>query len=192
MDSGLAAARRPGMTIAGADDMQALRLLFSPFGRLGPKVFIFNAIAVYAVGVAAQWLAIPDIQVNAGIWPFVIVQALLIWIWYALHAKRLHDADRSAGLAAGAALLYALSVVLLLIVATNFFQPYVGGPSDSSATAVLNVTVFIAVLLELMRMSVHELNTSVVGIFIVMAFSPMIVALALTVWAASRPSVPRQ
>jgi uncharacterized membrane protein YhaH (DUF805 family) len=120
------------------------------------------------------------------------LQALLIWIWYALHAKRLRDADRPTGLAAGAALLYALSVVLLLIVATNFFQPAIGGPSDSSATAVLNVTVFLAVLLELTRMSVHDVNTLVVGVFVVMAFSPMVVALAVTVWAASQPSAPRQ
>src|SRR5580704_5726308 len=167
--------------------MQALRLLFSPSGRLGPQVFIFNAIAVYAVGVAAQWLAIPDIQANAGIWPFAIVQALLIWVWYALHAKRLHDADRSAGLAAAAALLYGLSVVLLLILATSFFRPHIGGPSAPAATAVLNVTVFLAVLLELMRMSARDLNTLVIGIFIAMAFLPMGVAIAVTVWAATRP-----
>jgi uncharacterized membrane protein YhaH (DUF805 family) len=172
--------------------MDALRLLFSPSGRLGPQAFIFNVIAVYAIGVAAQWLAAPRIQGNAGIWPFVAVQALLIWIWYALHAKRLRDAGRLIGLAAGAALLYALSVVLLLIVATNFFQATSGGPSDSGATAVLNVTVFLAVLLELTRMSVHDVNTLVVGGFVIMAFSPMIVALAVTIWAASQPSAPRQ
>jgi uncharacterized membrane protein YhaH (DUF805 family) len=172
--------------------MDALRVLFSPSGRLGPRAFIYNVIAVYSVGVAVQWLAAPRIQGNIGIWPFVAVQALLIWIWYALHVKRLRDAGRPTGLAAGAALLYALSVVLLLIVATNFFQLSAGGPSDSGATAVLNVTVFLAVLLELTRMSVHDVNTLVVGAFIVMAFSPMIIALAVTIWAASRPSAPRQ
>jgi uncharacterized membrane protein YhaH (DUF805 family) len=172
--------------------VDALRLLFSPSGRLGPQAFIFNVVAVYAIGVAAQWFAAPQIQGNAGIWPFVAVQSLLIWIWYALHAKRLRDADRPTGLAAGAALLYALSVVLLLIVATNFFRPAIGGPSDPSATAALNVILFLAVLLELTRTSVRDLNTLVVGIFVVMAFLPMIVALAVTVWAASRPSAPGQ
>jgi uncharacterized membrane protein YhaH (DUF805 family) len=172
--------------------MDALRLLFSPSGRLGPQAFIFNVIAVYAIGVAAQWFAAPQIQGNTGIWPFAAMQALLIWIWYALHAKRLRDADRPSGLAAGAALLYALSVVLLLIVATNFFRPYIGGPSDPTATAVLNVTVFLAVLLELTRTSVRDVNTLVVGVFVIMALLPTIVALAVTVWAASRPSAPEQ
>ena len=37
-------------------------------------------------------------------------QALLIWMWFALHAKRLRDAGRTIGLAVGAAVLYALSV----------------------------------------------------------------------------------
>jgi len=167
--------------------MDALRLLFSPSGRLGPQVFIINVVVVYAVGVGAQWLASEEIQRNAGIWPFAVVQALLIWIWYVLHAKRLRDANRSTGAAAGAAVLYALSVVLLLIVATNFFLVTSGRPSEPATTAVLNVILFLAVLLELWRQQAHDLNTLVVDLFIIMAFVPMIVAVAVTIYAATRP-----
>ena len=70
---------------------------------------------------AAQWLTVPDVIARGGLWPFVIVQALLIWVWFALHAKRLRDAGRTIGLAVGVSLLYTLSVVLLLIVAAAFF-----------------------------------------------------------------------
>ena len=133
--------------------MDALRLLFSPSGRLGPRAFVFAVIAVYAAGVAAQWLTVPKIQGNAGIWPFVIVQAVLIWIWYRASRQAAARCRSAAGLAAGAALLYALSVVLLLIVATNFFQPYVGGPSRLQARRPCLISLsFIAVLLELTRM----------------------------------------
>jgi uncharacterized membrane protein YhaH (DUF805 family) len=169
--------------------MQALRLLFSPFGRLGPRIFVFNVIAVYVVGVAAQWLASPDIQTNAGIWPFAIMQALLLWIWYALHAKRLHDADHSAGLAAGAALLYALSIALLVILATSFFQPYVRELAYPGATAALNITLFLSVLVVLVRTGSYDIGALLVDIFIVLAFLPPFVAVAVTLWAATRPSV---
>lgn len=165
--------------------MDALCLLFSPSGRIGPQAFLFNVIAVYAVGIAAQWLAIPDIQEKAGIWPFAVMQALLIWVWYALHAKRLRDAARPIGVAVGAALLYTLSVVLLLIVATNFFQAF---GRTSVGTAALNVTILLSVLLELTRQSIPDLGSLVVGLFVVMAFLPMIVALAVTIYAATRPS----
>src|ERR1700733_7995182 len=101
--------------------MEALRLVFSPSGRLGPLAFAYGAIAIYAAGAASQWLTLPDVLSRAGLWPFAAVQALLIWIWFVLHARRLHDAGRPAGLAAAAALLYALAVVLLLIVGASFF-----------------------------------------------------------------------
>ncbi len=77
----------------------------------------------------------PDIVARTGLWPFVAAQAVLIWIWFALHAKRLHDAGRSTGLAAGAALLYALSVVLLLIVATAFFTTSPSAATGANPTA---------------------------------------------------------
>jgi len=69
--------------------MRTLRLLFSPSGRLGRQAFVFAAIGVYAAGVASQWLTAPGIITRGGIWPFAIVQVVLIWIWLALHAKRI-------------------------------------------------------------------------------------------------------
>ncbi len=110
--------------------MQALRFLFSTSGRLAPQAFVTAVIAVYVAGAAAQYFTVPNILAHAGLWPFAAVQAVLIWIWYALHARRLHDAGRSTGLAAGAATLYALSVVLLLILATGLFATSAVGTTD--------------------------------------------------------------
>ena len=86
--------------------MQALRLLFSPFGRLGPKAFVIAVIVVDAAGAASQWLTVLGATANNKLWLFAAVQALLIWVWFVLHAKRLRDAGRSIGLAVGAAVLY--------------------------------------------------------------------------------------
>jgi uncharacterized membrane protein YhaH (DUF805 family) len=164
-----------------------LRFLFSPLGRLAPQPFVAAVLAVYAAGIGAQWLTMQQVLAHAGIWPFAIAQALLIWIWYVVHAKRLHDADRPVDIAAGAAALYALSIVLLLIVAMNFFTPSAGG-ADPNATAALNIILLIAVIAALTQTSGHDLGALILALCIVMAFLPVIVAVAVTCWAATRPS----
>ena len=144
-------------------------------------------LAVYAAGIGAQWLTMQQVLAYAGIWPFAIAQAVLIWIWYVLHARRLHDADRPVDLAAGAAALYALSIVLLLIVAMNFFTPSTGG-AEPNATAALNIILLIAVVAALTQTSGHDVVGLILALCIVMAFLPVIVAFAVTCWAATRPS----
>ena len=77
-----------------------------------------------------------SVVLRAGLWPFLFVQALLIWIWFAVHAKRLHDAGQSAGFAAGVAILYALSIALLVIVAASFYGALAGQmPFEDANTA---------------------------------------------------------
>ena len=167
--------------------MQALRFLFSPAGRLEPRAFVFATIVVYALGVAAQWLTMPDILLRAGIWPFAVAQALLVWVWYVLHARRLHDAGRPVDIAAGAALLYGLSIVLLLIVTIGYFKPYAGAV-DPNATAALNIILFIMVVSALTQSSGHDVGALIVTVLMVLALLPVIVAVAVTLWAATRPS----
>ena len=104
-----------------------------------------------------------------------------------LHARRLHDSGRPADIAAGAAALYALSVVLLLIVAINFFTPVAGG-ADPNATAALNIILLIAVVAALTQTSGHDIGGLILGACIVMAFLPVIVAVAVTLWAATGPT----
>jgi len=167
--------------------MQTLRFLFSPTGRLEPRAFVFAAIVVYSLGVAAQWLTMPDILLRAGIWPFAVAQALLVWAWYVLHARRLHDAGRPVDLAAGAALLYGLSIVLLLIVTIGYFKPYAGAV-DPNATAALNIILLIMVVSALTQSASHDVGALIVTVLMVLALLPVIVAVAVTLWAATRPS----
>jgi uncharacterized membrane protein YhaH (DUF805 family) len=167
--------------------MQVLRSLFSPAGRLEPRAFIIAAIIVYALGVAAQWLTMPDVLLRAGIWPFAAAQALLVWVWFSLHAKRLRDAGQPVDLAAGAALLYELSIILLLIVAIGYFKPY-AGTVDPNATAALNIILFVMVISALTQSASYDVGALIVTILIVLALLPVIVAAAVTLWAATRPS----
>jgi hypothetical protein len=118
----------------------------------------------------------------------LLAQAVLIWVWFALHAKRLRDADRSTGLAAGAALLYALAVVLLLIVATAFFTTSPSAATGANPTGALGLILLLSIVASLAGSSSYDLGWFVVVILMALAFLPVVVAVAVTLWAATRPS----
>jgi uncharacterized membrane protein YhaH (DUF805 family) len=169
--------------------MQLLRLLLSPNGRLRPQPFIFGAAGVYLLGTASHLLTVPDVIARAGLWPFVIVQAVLIWVWFVLHAQRLHDAGRGSGLAVGVALLYVLSIALLLIVAEGFFNTSDGLMANPNAAGALGLILLLYIVSTLLGSAQYDLAWVVVAILTLMAFLPIIAALSLTLWAATRPSV---
>jgi uncharacterized membrane protein YhaH (DUF805 family) len=175
--------------VTGNSNMQALRFFVSPRGRLAPQGFVYGAIAVYLLGAASQLLTTADILHRAGLLPFIAVQLVVVWIWFCLHARRLHDAGRSSGLAVGIALLYLLSVVLLLIVADGFFTTSAGAPlGDANAQGALWLLLVLYIVSALAGSSQYDLTWVVVTILIVMAFLPIIVALGFSVWAARKPS----
>jgi uncharacterized membrane protein YhaH (DUF805 family) len=167
--------------------MHALRLLFSPTGRLAPQPFIIAAILVYVAGVASQGLTTPDVIRRAGLWPFIAAQIVLIWIWYAVHAKRLRDGGQSAGLAAGVSLLYALSVALLVIVAASFYGP-LSAETDPNTASALGLILFVTIIALLAGSPHYDFSSLIVAILLVLAFLPVALAIGTTVWAATRPS----
>jgi uncharacterized membrane protein YhaH (DUF805 family) len=169
--------------------MQALHLLFSPFGRLGPKAFVMAVIVVDAAGAASQWLTVLGATANNKLLLFAAVQAVLIWVWFVLHAKRLRDAGRSIGLAVGAAVLYALSVVLLLTVATAFFTTVGPTKYDANTIGALSLILLLSILESLGAASNYPLGSIIIAILAVLAFLPVIVAMIVTLWAATGASV---
>ena len=169
--------------------MQTLRTIFSPSGRLSPQIFIVLIGLVYVAGAVSHALTVPDVIMRAGLWPFIAAQALLIWIWYALHAKRLRDGGRAAGLAVAAAVLYTLAVALMIIVAASFYgalSAQVPAANPASAFGLLLLVSIIAILLGAPH---YDAAWLMVVVLLLLAFVPIIVAVAVTLWAATRPSV---
>jgi len=169
--------------------MPAMRLLFSPSGRLRPQAFAIAAAAVYVAGITAQSLTVPEVLARAGLWPFAAVQALLVWIWFVLHAKRLRDAGRGVGLAAGVSLLYALSVALLIILAALFSGTLAGQVPDANAASALGLILLISIIADLLGSPHYDLTSLTAAILLLIAIAPVILAVVVTLWAATRPSV---
>jgi len=171
--------------------MQVLRFLFSPNGRIAPQPFVFSAVALYLFGLASHSLTRPDIMAREGLWPFMAVQAVLIWIWLVLHTKRLRDAGSAGGIAVGASVLYALSIVLLSIMGVGFSNSAGGPMSNPNAGAALNLILMLYVILTLLRSSQSGPALIVIAALTILAFVPIIVAVAVTIWAATRRRIAR-
>lgn len=168
--------------------MHALTFV-SPQGRLRPQPFLAAVAAVYIAGALSHWLTVPDVIARVGLWAFAGVQAALTWLWFVLHAKRLHDAGRPEGLAIAVALLYLLSLALLLLLATNFFagsEP--GALGNTSATNALELVLLLYVVMTLTGPLQYDLTWIVVAILTMFAFVPVLVALFFTLWTATRTS----
>ena len=172
--------------------MQALRFLFSPSGRLPPQAFSFAAVAVYA---RRRRLAMAD---HTGFDParrvvaFVAAQIIVTWIWFALHAKRLRDAGRSIDLPAAIALLYALSVALLVIVAVSFVHSASPESLEYNGVTALGLILFVSVIVALLGSPQFDVAWLVLTALTAMALLPVILAIVCTLWAATRPSVASQ
>jgi uncharacterized membrane protein YhaH (DUF805 family) len=162
--------------------MDPAGLFLSISGRLAPKPFALGAILVYAASLASQALISPPIVARSGFWPFAAAQATLLWGWYALHVKRLRDAEEDAGTAVGIAIVYALAVVLLLFVA--FF---LGLDTRGAVEAAENSSMRWLGLASLGGSELGGLGF-VLAAFLVAAFAPCVVALAFSIWAGTRPS----
>jgi uncharacterized membrane protein YhaH (DUF805 family) len=165
-----------------------MRSLFSPSGQIKPQPFIFGAIAVYVAGAASHGLTVPDVMTHAGLWPFIGAQSVLIWLWFVLHAKRLHDAGRMAGPALGVALLYLLSIVLLTILGDAFFSTSGGLMGNAGANGALGLILILYIVQALAGSAQYDLAWAVVTVLVLIAVVPIVVALGFTAWTATRPS----
>lgn len=168
--------------------MHALRFVFSPSGRLSPQTFLVVIVVVYLAGAASYALTRSELVARGGLWLFVAAQAVLIWIWFALHARRLRDGGRGSGVAAGVGILYALSIVLLVMVFALFSQMLAADTADPNSASALILVLYVSVIAILLGAGHQDLGGLVVTILLVVAFAPTLLTFAVSLWAATRPS----
>jgi hypothetical protein len=93
--------------------MNLLDLLFSPKGTIKPQPFALVVIGIYALNLIAGSVLDGQFVMRAGLWPYVALQLLLTWIWFAVHKKRLADAGKGYAVAASLAFIYLVGVAIL-------------------------------------------------------------------------------
>jgi hypothetical protein len=161
--------------------MESLALFFSARGRLAPRAFAAGAAAVYGTAFLSQLLISAPVMLHAGLAPFAIVQAIATWSWFCLHAKRLRDADRGIGAAVAIAVLYALAVILFLLLVALIMPP-----GDAAQTASAGDVPSLFLLITTLMADPGLFAYVAAGIF-VLVFAPVPMAIALSIWAATRP-----
>ena len=163
--------------------MKSLAVFFSARGHLAPCAFAAGAAVVYGTAFLSPFLISPPVLLRAGLAPFALVQAIAIWCWFCLHAKRLRDADRQVGVAVAIAVLYALAVILFLLLLVALIMPFGDAAQRARAHDVPVLPLLITTL------------TAETGIFayvaaaiLALVIAPVPVAIGFSIWAATRPA----
>jgi uncharacterized membrane protein YhaH (DUF805 family) len=167
--------------------MQWLALFFSASGRAAPTPFTAAVLVVYLLAFLSQLLLSPPVTLRVGLAPFALVQAVVTWAWFCLHAKRLRDAGRGIGPAVAIAVLYALAMVLLLLtVALIAGTPPGGAGAAPSAGLADFLVLFVLIAMLTGEPDLGLFGYVVTGVFALIVL-PMLIALGFSVWAARSP-----
>lgn len=169
--------------------MKPISLFFSPLGRMTPRPFAIAVVVVYVVSFCSQaLLALPGTG-QFGVLAFGLAQAIVTWAWFALHAKRLRDAGDNAAFALAFAILYALAMVLLLL----FIEIIAGSTSgatrnDYGAGGVMSLVAVILVIASFAGDASLGAFYYFMLAFLALILIPILLALVVSVWAATRPT----
>jgi uncharacterized membrane protein YhaH (DUF805 family) len=164
--------------------MESLALFFSGFGRLAPKPFARAVVAVYVAAFLSQLLISPPVMLRIGLAAFALVQALAMWAWFCLHAKRLRDADRPIGPAVAIVVLYALAMILLLLIIVLVVGMTPGAETAGGGSDVLISSYLVRVLAG--DPDPGFFAYVAVGI-LALIFAPMLIAMGFSIWTGTRP-----
>ena len=161
-------------------------------GRLAPKPFALGVAAVYIAGIAAQALLTGEVMARLGLWPFMIVQVALIAIWLVLHIRRLRDAGQGPAAAIGVAVIYGLSIGLLLMLVVFFSHPDAVTPSagDSLATDAAVGTLLVVFLLKILFTPGFGVFSGILKGLILIAFAPAVMSLLFSIRTGMRTRAP--
>lgn len=162
--------------------------LFTASGTLGRGRFACAVICVYALGLTSQILLTGPVLLRVGLWPFILLHAALLWVWYAVHAKRLRDAGRDAGSAIGIAVVNALCLTFLVMLIALFYSP-VDSPTTAGETVggVIGTWIVFIFLIEFLSGGLNFDFISFVLIMVaLMALLPVLLAVCFSIWAGTR------
>jgi uncharacterized membrane protein YhaH (DUF805 family) len=170
--------------------MDLVALFTSSEGRLAPTPFWLGLVAVYLASIASQFLLAGALTARAGVWPFVLVQAGVLWSWTVLHIKRLRDAGRGPAGAIGVAVLYGLSIGLILLLIAAFTTGADLPPGGEPAHAALGFFLLIAILAVLVSPDLG-IFTIILKMLVLIACLPAVISTVFSLLTGLRRGVPQ-
>jgi len=166
-----------------------LTLFTSTEGRLRQRTFWLCLLAIYAAGIAAQTLLAPEITGRAGFAPFIAVQAALTWAWLCVHIQRLRDAGQGKAGAISVALIYTLSVCLLLMMIAFLTNPNDVG-SERPAGAAASGMLLVLAIFGLLFSPDFGVYMAILKVLVFIACLPAMISLAFSLTTGLRKSMP--
>ena len=160
----------------------------SPAGRLAPTPFALGAVVVYVLSFLSQILISPPLLSATGLGLFALVQGLLAWSWFCLHARRLRDSGRAIAPATGIAIVYGLAMVLLLMLIVLVVAEPAAYQSVGAKGVPLKDLLIPFFLLAVLS-SDSGLFAYVMVAILVLSLLPMLIAVGFSLWAWSRPTM---
>ena len=160
--------------------------------RLAPQPFALGVLSIWIAGIASQLLLTGDVIARAGLWPLIVAQVLLIAVWLMLHIRRLRDAGQGPAAAIGIALIYVLSIGLLLMLVAFFTHPDSVAPrgGDSPASNAVIGTLLVVFLFNIMFTPDFGVFSTILKGLILIAFMPAAISLIFSVRTGMRKRAP--
>ncbi|ARQ01420.1 DUF805 domain-containing protein [Pseudorhodoplanes sinuspersici] len=162
---------------------------FSPSGELEQGPYVRSMLALLIGAVLSHLLTAPAVLTQLGILPFLIVQIVIVWWWFALIVKRLHNAERSIlGVTAVALISFTAVIflaVMLVLQVSDTSANAVGSWLPASIGLLLYPFVFFFNLVTGPATSAQDLHIALLALMIV---APPLLTIWWSVWAALQPS----
>ena len=171
--------------------MDLLNLFTTTEGRLARKPFWLGLVAIYLAGVAAQMLLDGPVRARAGLTPFAVAQAALLWAWLSIHIKRLRDAGQGPAGAIGVAVVYALALGLLLMLVAFLTNPNAPAAleAERSADDFAFGLMLVIIILGLLFSPDFGTFMTVLKVLIFIACLPALISLVFSIVTGTRRSV---
>jgi serine/threonine protein kinase len=194
IDLGVAREIGQGGTVRGTHAYMAPEQVRGEPWTRATDVFALGVFGIWIAGLASQLLLTGHVIARAGLWPFIIAQALLIAIWLVLHIRRLRDAGQGPTAAIGIALISVLSIGLLLMLVAFFTHPGAVAPrgGESPASNAVIGTLLVVFLFNIVFTPDFGVFSTILKGLILIAFMPVAISLLFSVRTALRKRVPRR
>jgi len=162
---------------------------FSPSGELEQGPYVRSMLALLTGAVLSHLLTAPAVLAQLGIVPFLIVQLVIVWWWFALIARRLRDAERSILGVTAVALISFIAVIFLAVMLVLQVSDTSAGAAapwlPASIGLLIYPFIFFFNLVTGPAASAQDLHIALLALLIV---APPLLTIWWSVWAGLQPS----